>query len=134
MLYFYITGLSVRRLLQRYTQWIFKAYIMDGVSFYEFLHDIFQQKGEIICEGFTFQAWVPGEDSTDSLRYAEADGTSRSLSRDVLISAWESSNDFGESLLANNNSSNHSFDSRVKLLSQLIKICSPLRASSPRHA
>jgi hypothetical protein len=107
---------------------------MDGVAFYEFLHDTFQGKGEAICEGFTFQGWAPADDGTDSLYYSEPDGTTRSDSRDVLINAWDSSEHKGETLLVENDSSDYAVDSRMELLDHLVKMCGPLRTHYHKHA
>ena len=107
---------------------------MTGAAFYEFLYDTFRLAGACICEGFIFQGWVTHGDGSASLQYAEFDGTIRSLSRDILIAAWDADLLEEEISAMWESSSDYPSDSRMILLQQLIRRCAPLRLELSEEA
>ena len=98
---------------------------MDGIEFYNFLQDTFQQCDEVICDNFTFKGWIPTEDGSNALTFGMKTGDTKFISKDILVAAWEADGD-----IENGFTTKFPDDSRLQLLNCLMEICSPLRKVS----
>jgi hypothetical protein len=72
---------------------------MNGIEFYEFLRNVYQENGQELYGNFTFNSWLPKRDETYSFRF-NGKSQLKSVPKAWLVDAKNAQNN-GEVINAN---------------------------------
>lgn len=94
---------------------------MNGLDFYEFLRNNFNQNGQPLYGNFTFCDWLykPNE-VTYSFRFNIIRNKPKAIPQKIIISAWESNQKINDNWLINNFNLKFHNDCRLRMLNFLI--------------
>jgi len=101
---------------------------MDGLEFYEYLRNNYQQNGQSLYGNFTFCEWLykPRNDSY-SFRFNIIQNNPKAIPREIIIEAWNANQQIDDNWLEDNFDISFHNDCRLHILNFLIEENSHLR-------
>ena len=101
---------------------------MNGLNFYEFLRNNFNQNGQPLYVNFTFRAWLfKHSDGTSSFQFNIPGNNPKSIIREIIIAAWDANRNIDDNWLELNFNEHFHNDCRLHVLNFLIESNSKLR-------
>lgn len=101
---------------------------MNGLQFYDFLHQTFQTQGVHIYGNNNFHDWLlDRKTNTYSFQFRKLNKYNKSISRDILIAAWNANHKITDAWLLNNFGIKFHGDCRLAMLNYLLRQYSYLR-------
>lgn len=94
---------------------------MNGLEFYNFLRNDYNQNGQPLYDNFTFFDWYykPKSD-TFSFRFNIIDNNPKAIPRDIIIAAWDAKQEIDDNWIEDNFDLRFHDDCRLHLLNFLI--------------
>lgn len=101
---------------------------MNGLNFYEFLRNNFNQNGQPLYGNFTFCEWLykPRNDSF-SFRFNIINNNPKAIPREIIIAAWDANQEIDDHWIEDNFDLRFHDDCRLHLLNFLINEYQNLR-------
>jgi len=95
---------------------------MNGIEFYEFLRNNYNQDGQPLYGNFTFCDWLyKPRNGTFSFRFNIPDNSPKSIRREIIIAAWGANHQIDDNWLEDNFDGPFHNDCRLHILNFLIK-------------
>jgi hypothetical protein len=101
---------------------------MDGIQFYEYLRNNFNQNGHTLYGNFTFCDWLyKVSDDTFSFRFNIINNSPKAIPQNIIIAAWDANQEIDDNWIEGNFYLRFHNDCRLHLLNFLITEHSHLR-------
>ncbi len=100
---------------------------MNGIEFYNFLRQFYNQNGQPLYGNFTFCDWLLKPDETYSFRFNIIRNKPKAIPKNVIISAWDANQIINDNWLINNFNVNFHNDCRLHMINFLINEYQNLR-------
>ena len=101
---------------------------MNGLNFYEFLRNNFNQNGQPLYGNFTFRDWLfKHSDGTSSFQFNIPGNNPKSIRREIIIAAWDANQEIDDNWIEDNFDLRFHDDCRLHLLNFLMNEYQHLR-------
>ena len=101
---------------------------MNGIEFYDFLRNNYNQNGQPLYGNFTFCDWLyKPRNGTFSFRFNIINNNPKAIPRDIIIAAWDSNQEIDDNWIEDNFDLRFHDDCRLHILNFLINEYQHLR-------
>jgi len=101
---------------------------MNGIEFYDFLRNNYNQNGQPLYGNFTFCDWLYKQrNGTLSFRFNIINNNPKAIPRDIIIAAWDANQEIDDNWIEDNFDLRFHDDCRLHLLNFLINEYQHLR-------
>ena len=101
---------------------------MNGIEFYDFLRNNYNQNGQPLYGNFTFCDWLyKPRNGTLSFRFNIINNNPKAIPRDIIIAAWDANQEIDDNWVEDNFDLSFHDDCRLHLLNFVINEYQHLR-------